>query len=908
MKYLLLFLSFYSFSFSQFGAAPAYQPYNLDFENAVVGAMPAKWVLSNESSDKGYYAEASDENPYSGKYCLKMELVSDSIDGTKVSGITVQSFNASPYLGKKIRLTSHIRAEIDGEGYAGFYVSERTFQNEYPFVNVNEDNPIVFNTWEEYTIEYTPTEDAFSINIGLYLKGKGKAWIDAISVEIIDEIQNIEKPSPISKSKAMDFLNFAKSYGYTRFFHPSDEVENISLETYLYHSINAINKTDDKQIVDKIIQDRITRIAPSAKFFKNQNAASKYKVDKPINSLDRVAVTKVTNNLYYKQGDFTSGSKRWNIYDSRMPREAATYQILGAKSIQGKKIKYKVDAKVRPYGNDAHAELWFRIDFDDPAKNPINIRMPDIITSDKWKGYTMEVDIPADAKQIRTGLVLFGEGQAWFDDIKLSSFSKRVDVEYNPKNNSFNKKWQPNNIEYWRIPESILKSGYSFTIDNTKESKDGSSLLISTDREKYIPLPKPGEICNLQIDENMWLALPLTVYDDGTITIPKSTAPKEAHVSMNPSDKITKIAAFTEMWNFLKFFSTLDYTDEQWDNLFLENISNLAETKTPDQFVTMLNSILKITNNIRSEAWLSDQSKDFSLPFIVDFEGDDIKVIKSFDKQIEVGDKVLNIGNLRVSEYIQKEIQEYPGESEIWKQKKAFYKLAANDFKSTEKITVLRNGEEKEFDITRNLTNREVQIFRPLTIEWLDTNTLYVDGTRLNDFEMSELMGNFTKAKGIIIDLRGDALLSEHFLGFFIDENIPTFNWQINIFTNPCQEPQSREIVGYVKAKPSELTRNIVFVTNETSVGKSETILQLIKYYGIGKIIGETTAGSYDMMSEVKLPALYNFSFDIYPMKFGDDSHIKYKPIVPDITVTGKGDYLDDPKIKKAIELLKKNY
>jgi C-terminal processing protease CtpA/Prc len=317
---------------------------------------------------------------------------------------------------------------------------------------------------------------------------------------------------------------------------------------------------------------------------------------------------------------------------------------------------------------------------------------------------------------------------------------------------------------------------------------------------------------------------------------------------------------------------------------------------------------MKVTNNIRSEAWLTSQSSDYTLPFIVDFESGEAVVISSFDKQIEKGDKILAISDKNVREFVAKQSEQYPGNSTIWKQKKAFYKLSSGDFKSEEKIKINRNGEELIIPIVRNLTNREVVIARPYTLEWLDSNTIYIDGTRLNDFEMSELMGNFTKAKGIIIDLRGDALLSEHFLGFFIDESVPSFDWGLDTYSSPCKKPSLRTINGYVKAKKSSLTRNIVFLTNETSVGKSETILRIVKHYGIGKIIGEPTAGSYDMMQEVKLPAMYNISFDIYPMTFQNDSQIKYKPIIPDITIKDKDNYPNDPKVKKALDILKEKY
>lgn len=905
MKYLLLLLSFSYLGFAQFEAAPTYQPYNLSFENAVVGAMPSRWSLPVEAKEKGYYAEATVTNPYDGKYCMSITRGLDSSGTENVSGTAVQSFDASQYIGKKIRFSAYIRAEIEGKGHAGFYISERTFQNQYPFINTNEENPIVFNTWEKYTVEHTVSDEAFSINIGLFLQGSGKAWIDAITVEIIDEVQYIVAAGATNSQMAKNYLDFAKAYGETKFFHPSDEIEKLDLETYLYNSIKELSNSSD---VFATISNRIKRIAPTAGLYKDETGAKKLKIDKPKNALERVAIAKITNNIYHKNGDANIGAKRLNIYDSRMPREAATYQIISGKALAGKKIKYSAMAKVIPYGNDAYAELWFRVDYSDPAKEPLNIKIPEAITSDKWKEYSMDIEIPKDAQEIRTGLVFFGEGRGWFDDVKMTAKGQGKDLEYSPKNNSFNMKWQPNNIEYWRISESILKSGYAFTIDNSKEALDGNSLLISTDKSLYIPLPKPEEICISKIDEGMWLAIPLTLYDDGNFTLPKSDMKPEPHITMNSNDRISKIAVFVEMWNYLRYYSNVNHTDTEWDKLFLDNISKITETKSPEEFVVVLNNIMKVTNNIRSEAWLTSQSSDYTLPFIVDFESGEAVVISSFDKQIEKGDKILAISDKNVREFVAKQSEQYPGNSTIWKQKKAFYKLSSGDFKSEEKIKINRNGEELIIPIVRNLTNREVVIARPYTLEWLDSNTIYIDGTRLNDFEMSELMGNFTKAKGIIIDLRGDALLSEHFLGFFIDESVPSFDWGLDTYSSPCKEPSLRTINGYVKAKKSSLTRNIVFLTNETSVGKSETILRIVKHYGIGKIIGEPTAGSYDMMQEVKLPAMYNISFDIYPMTFQNDSQIKYKPIIPDITIKDKDNYPNDPKVKKALDILKEKY
>jgi len=902
MKYLLIFLSLSVFASAQFADAPSYKPYNLGFENSVEGSMPIQWSLATKSKQEGFEAEATTENPYNGKYSLTIELHKDTADGSGRAAAALHKFDATPYRGKTIKLTAMIRAEITGDGFAGFYVAEQTTNNQYPFINNNEDDPIVFNTWEEYTVTHTVTPKAFSLSIGLYLQGNGKAWMDEVKIEVVGVEENPIATKTIDQELANDLYLFSEAYGVTKFFHPSDEIANMNTDTYLYNSIDQIeNASNSKEVIEK----RITRIAPSAKLFENKKSAEKYSVRKPLDATDRVAVAKLTNSIFEEDGNLRYGTKRLNIYDTRLKREAAIYQIINAKPLLGKKLKYSTMAKVIGYGLDANAELWFRIDFGEKGREPMNLRHHELITSGSWKKYTMDIEIPEDADQIRVGLVFFGEGRAWFDEVEISEEKKGMTMEYKPKNFTFNNKWQPNKIEYWRIPKSSISTGYTFGIDTSEESYDGASLMINTDEQKYVELPDEAEVCSYKISENMWLALPLTVFDNSFSTLPVSNAEPENQITLHPNDYRTKIAAFTEMWNYMKHYSSLILSNLEWENLYKKYVVLAANTSTVRQYEAMLNDFLKITNNVRAEAWRTSEANDYTLPFIVNIEGDRVVVIRSNNENVLVGDKIVSIDNVELTSYLEAEANKYAGKNEVWRKKKVYFELAEGDFKEKSVITVERQGKEMEVEIERNERVRDMQLRRPGTLEWIDDEIMYIDGTRLNDFEMMELMPQFESAKGLIIDLRGDALLSEHVLGFFVNEDFPSYNWTLRTYTNPCEPPIENTLEGYVIAKESGLSNNVVFISGETTVGKAETILRLVKSNRIGKIIGEETVGSYDVVNSIKLPEFYNFSMGIYPISYDGDSEIKFKPIKPDVEVTAKGDFPNDPKINKAIEMLK---
>jgi hypothetical protein len=58
-----------------------------------------------------------------------------------------------------------------------------------------EEMPIVMNIWDHYEIEAEISPYAKQINFGLLLMGTGRAWIDDVSLEIIEDEQDHSPPA-----------------------------------------------------------------------------------------------------------------------------------------------------------------------------------------------------------------------------------------------------------------------------------------------------------------------------------------------------------------------------------------------------------------------------------------------------------------------------------------------------------------------------------------------------------------------------------------------------------------------------------------------------------------------------------------------------------------------------------------
>ena len=95
----------------------------------------------------------------------------------------MQSVSAVPYRGKKVRFRASVRAE---EGQAQLWLRVDRQGDERGFFDNMGDRPIRDAAWKPYEIVGEVADDAVSLNFGMILVGTGRAWIDGVSLEVVD--------------------------------------------------------------------------------------------------------------------------------------------------------------------------------------------------------------------------------------------------------------------------------------------------------------------------------------------------------------------------------------------------------------------------------------------------------------------------------------------------------------------------------------------------------------------------------------------------------------------------------------------------------------------------------------------------------------------------------------------------
>src|SRR5262249_18588706 len=120
-----------------------------------------------------------------------------SKEGIQTTGFVtlMQQFNATKYLGKRVRLSANLKSD-DVKEWGGLWMRVDDTdhpQDGYPSVlafdnmhNGPKDRSIKGTTgWHNYSVVLDVPESATGINIGFLLSGPGALWANGIKVEVV---------------------------------------------------------------------------------------------------------------------------------------------------------------------------------------------------------------------------------------------------------------------------------------------------------------------------------------------------------------------------------------------------------------------------------------------------------------------------------------------------------------------------------------------------------------------------------------------------------------------------------------------------------------------------------------------------------------------------------------------------
>jgi C-terminal processing protease CtpA/Prc len=874
---------------------------NLDFEDGSPGNSAFGWYIPGYAEHSGYYGYLTDIEPAEGR--LSYELVRDSIleDHVAPYGSVMQSVEAEPYLGKRVLLRAAIKAEITSDsGSAHLWIREHLIHDQDGHFDMMEDSPIVVNFWDHYEIEAEISPYAKQINFGLVLIGTGRAWIDDVSLTILEDESEITPPMALSEQSLRNLKAFADIYGHIRYFYAGMEARKIDWTEFALDGVRYIeNAKDDSELLEKL-NELFMPIAPALTI--NDKTANRKFNNKPENALDNIALGWMHKGPPIAKGSEYLYSKVVNVLMPIRESEGVALQVINAKDIKGKSIEIDVAVKADVVEPFSHAQIWLRADNEQgqilkaatSAENPIK--------SNKWQRYQLAQDIPENTSVIQVGLVLAGDGKCYFDDAKINVIENgQKAFEIPLRNGDFEDPTVKRAVPQWRIVPKSQEAGYEAYSTNKESFEGNQSLIIESDKNTLVTFPKVGQMYDFTAGDIFKCSYPLNLYVDSVTTLPHPEAmPKEIsnNGDYSTDDRYSRLATVVLLGNIYHHFNLFS-DQKKLDAAIKKALSKAAQNRNKEDFLVTLQQLTACLNDGQARCWHPDLTQKYELPFAWVKIGKEIiitKVDDKIEKEIKPGTIVNKLNGKAIASVLDSVKTLISGSTERWKDIRALALLRSGINSESMIINCkLPNGKTLEKKIKKERYVANLSDTRPPKFDIIDSGYFYVDLTRLDDEDFKKNFKPLVGAKGIVFDVRGEMLSTEHILGFFIDRPVRSCKWHLPVYTMPDKKMISNNIItNDIVPKPYLEECKTVFLANERTIGYGEAMLALVDKYNIGEIIGARTAGTAGEHTVFRLPGNYYVSMTVIEVIKPDGKEIHKEGIKPTIEIK--------PKIKEIID------
>jgi C-terminal processing protease CtpA/Prc len=169
---------------------------------------------------------------------------------------------------RRIRLRAAIR--VEGEATrAQMWLRLDRADNSMAFLENMGGRPVTSSEWKTYDIETSVPDDVSRMALGVMIFGPGTAWVDDVSLEILDEIHKdkTEAARPLTAQGLTNLTAFARLYGYVRHFHPSDQAARTDWETFAVEGARQVEGAGSTAELVERLQRLFQPVAPTVMVF-----------------------------------------------------------------------------------------------------------------------------------------------------------------------------------------------------------------------------------------------------------------------------------------------------------------------------------------------------------------------------------------------------------------------------------------------------------------------------------------------------------------------------------------------------------------------------------------------------------------------------------------------------------------
>lgn len=368
------------------------------------------------------------------------------------------------------------------------------------------------------------------------------------------------------------------------------------------------------------------------------------------------------------------------------------------------------------------------------------------------------------------------------------------------------------------------------------------------------------------------------------------------------SDKAVRVADITVRWNIVRHFYPYYEEDRlDWDNRlerYMQKTVQMAGVNTFESLVEWYDTLCRFMNPVKDGHMFVRRDMNVSgimSTYLPEFYAEAETKVVNDTLLVRMGTdsrqpwRILNaVNGQQASERLQYCRQITNAATEVHRDKMAAEKILSSAEYGTPFViqTVDASGQTHEDTLYAQSQNIKKVEKERQPVRKLENGILYVDATSRELNEKLFLSALTPDVRGLCFDLRGlPTYQFEDILAHLIaaDAKAPATEVAINNF--PYQQNVTWRVDSEtLKARQPHIALPATFLCDGATVSWGETILMMVRHYKLGKIAGQTTAGTTGDMTQFLLP-LFPFSMTGMLMRCMDGEPHHARGIKPDITI-----------------------
>lgn len=683
-----------------------------------------------------------------------------------------------------------------------------------------------------------------------------------VVIMIVSTLLGCQKQS----RRVQNIESFAKLYGYVRWFHPSDEAQEIDWDKFAILGIRKVeNVKTEKELKDTLFK-LFSPIVQGLQISKEKGKLIELKSLIPIDTMGSDISAWQHSGIYLGEQSNNYKSIRTNksLNDSY---SIFAKNILDASSLRGKEVKLTGYFNLKFVDSEGEAELFLC----PLSKNEITQNYSSLlsknnvkINSKGWKKYEIITKIGYDADYIVFGGALKNNISISADDFSFLVKDEKNWLTIDSLNMGFELGLNEKNINGWQF----VDNGHKIKLTKSEIHSGTFALKAEYTGRLFKKCPKFGEVIDEPIGNNLYCVVPLALYDINNETYPKTNIKLLNKLKREISDiKIssnfdiqTNLACVVISWNvFQHFYPYFDVVKTDWEKVLPETIKRTyANNDNIDFTITLSEMVAKLEDG----HGVVYGERMFHLPIRTELIENKIVITASDNSKLKTGDIIKKVNGVNAKKVLE-DLEKIISGSPQLKRYRALNIYGSKYKSELTRINVVRDGK-SIFQEIQNKKNIKSIFYNPInnltcryeTIKEIEPGIFYLNlsNCTINDFINN--IDHLANAQSVIYDYRwGGKLSLLEIIPYLTEIPVNSAWWNIPqvIYPNSKNMKFDKSNWSLSPKEPYLKLKNII-ITASNVVSSGETEIGIIKYYNLGVTVGETTAGCNGNVNFINLP------------------------------------------------------